>query len=413
MNSIYLSPEQPRWTPETEQDIQEAISQGLLEETHFLDLKREVATGRAENKELARDLAQFAVDGGTLLIGVEEVKGAPPALSPVALDGLSERVEQVARSVVDPPLFVTTTPLRSAANPEEGYLLVQVPASAMAPHMADGVYYGRGDKVRSRLSDAEVRRLHEGQRAGQDAVRGELVGHIGRDPVPKDERAQAHLFAVAVPAVPRPEMLLGLTGADDAYRRLFNVLQRGGALPNGLGETFAPRLSSASSVQRRSDGMAMTYGLTSGRVLEDRGYGRFVEDVMEVEFTEDGTLRLMTTRFSDSVDDGQQVLFASMMPILVRQFMGVTASVAQEVGYGGVWALGVGATGVAGLPVHTRGGWDGEHRVSSDLELYERFTSASTSELVERPGPVAERLVGRFVRGIGVESWQDVRAALD
>ncbi|MFZ1287573.1 MAG: hypothetical protein WAR57_11130 [Candidatus Phosphoribacter sp.] len=87
MNSIYLSQEQPRWTPETESDITSAITQGLLEETHFLDLKRELGSGRAENRELARDLAQFAIDGGALLVGVEEVKGGAPRLAPVALDG--------------------------------------------------------------------------------------------------------------------------------------------------------------------------------------------------------------------------------------------------------------------------------------------------------------------------------------
>jgi hypothetical protein len=159
--------------------------------------------------------------------------------------------------------------------------------------------------------------------------------------------------------------------------------------------------------------MALQNGLGSGRVLARGGVGQqFVEDAIEFEFAEDGTLRLMTTRFSDEINE-EQMLFASMMPILVRQFVGVTAAVAQEVGYGGVWALGVGATGTAGLRVYTNGGWGGDNRVSSDLELYERFTTAPTSELAEQPGPVADRLVGRFVRGIGVESWPEVRAALD
>lgn len=410
---IYLSQKQPRWTPETEGDIQVAIDQGLLEETHFLDLKREVSTGRSANKELARDLAQFAVDGGTLLIGVQEVDGSPPGLAPVELDGLSERVEQVARSAVDPPLFVTTTAIRSASNPEAGYLLVHVPASASAPHMADGTYYGRGDKVRSRLSDAEVRRLHEGQKAGRDAVRAELSAYVDRDPVPAGKRAQAHLFAVAIPAVPREEMLLSLTGSDNAHGRLYRLLQQGATLPDRLGESFSPRLTSASSLQRRSDGMALQGGLGPGRILLSGGVGQqFVEDAIEFEFGEDGALRLMTTRFSDEINE-EQMLFASMMPILVRQFVGVAAAVSKEVGYGGVWALGVGATGVAGLRVHTNGGWGGDSRVSSDLELYERFTTATTSELAEEPGPVAERLTGRFLRGIGVESWSEVRAALD
>ena len=415
MNSIYLSPAQPRWSPTYEQDLQDALAMGLLEETHHLDIKREVPTTRAANKELARDLAQFAVDGGTLLIGVDEVAGAPPALAPTALSGLSERVEQVARSAVDPPLYVASTAIPSAANPDVGYLLVHVPASASAPHMVDGVYYGRGDKVRSRLSDVEVRRLHQGQASAMDAVQAELSRYVSRDPVPKDLRRQAHLFAVAVPATPKPEMLLGLTGADDAYTRLFGLLQRGGNLPYGLGDSFAPRLLSATSLHRRSDGMALTYGLASGRELEERAPGRFIEDALEVEFGEDGVLRLMTTRLSDDVggDQGQQV-FATMMPILVRQFVGVAAATSQEVGYGGVWNLGVGATGVAGLHLYGRdGGFGATGRVSTDLEFYERFTSGAVAEMVQQPGPVAQRLVGRFVRGVGAESWEHVIAALN
>jgi hypothetical protein len=212
---------------------------------------------------------------------------------------------------------------------------------------------------------------------------------MDRDPVPKDKRLQAHMFAVAVPALPASEMLLGLTSDDDAYRRLFGLLQRGGDLPAGLGESIAPRLRSATDLQRRSDGMALTYGLARGRVLaSDVGADAyFNEDVMEVEFCEDGILRLMTTRLSDNVGDGEgQQLFATTMPILVRQFVGVVAAAAQEVGYGGVWRLGVGATGIAGLPVYARDGdFGGAVRVSTDLEVYARFTSAAVGEMVKQP----------------------------
>lgn len=68
---------------------------------------------------------------------------------------------------------------------------------------------------------------------------------------------------------------------------------------------------------------------------------------------------------------------------------------------------------IAGLVVRGSVGWDGNVRVSGDLRVYERFTSATTQEMVEQPGPVAERLVGRFLRAIGAEGLADVRAALD
>jgi hypothetical protein len=65
VTSIYLSSDNPRWIPKTEADLKAAIEGGLLEETHYLDLK-EAPSNKTDNKELARDLASFAVDGGTL-----------------------------------------------------------------------------------------------------------------------------------------------------------------------------------------------------------------------------------------------------------------------------------------------------------------------------------------------------------
>ena len=67
-----LTAEVPHWVPRSEDDLAEAIRLGLLEEGHHLDLKREISAGRAANKELARDLASFAVDGGILLVGISE-----------------------------------------------------------------------------------------------------------------------------------------------------------------------------------------------------------------------------------------------------------------------------------------------------------------------------------------------------
>ncbi|MFZ1287574.1 MAG: hypothetical protein WAR57_11135 [Candidatus Phosphoribacter sp.] len=137
------------------------------------------------------------------------------------------------------------------------------------------------------------------------------------------------------------------------------MLQRGADLPDGLGQSFSPHLGFATTFQRRSDGAAMSSGLDLGRELEDRGAGTSREVVIEVEFTEDGTVRLMTTRFSDEVD-AQQVLFPTMMPILVRQLVGVAAEVSQAVSYGGLWYLGLGATGISGLPVYSPDSWGRE-----------------------------------------------------
>src|SRR3989442_1354138 len=126
------------WRPVNEEEIAAAAATGLLEEGHYLDIKRELSSGKSVNKELARDLASFAVDGGRLIVGVDE-DTEPPSLHPVALAGLAERVEQVARSIVDQPLELRTDVVSASSQADRGYLVISVPVSPLAPHMVDHI----------------------------------------------------------------------------------------------------------------------------------------------------------------------------------------------------------------------------------------------------------------------------------
>jgi len=49
--------------PVDEGQLRTMVAQGLLDEGHSLELKRELAPGKAANKELAKDLCQFTIDG--------------------------------------------------------------------------------------------------------------------------------------------------------------------------------------------------------------------------------------------------------------------------------------------------------------------------------------------------------------
>jgi hypothetical protein len=60
--------------------------------------------GTAANKELARDLGQFTIDGGVLIIGADEGdETTPPSLTPVDLARLTKRIEEVAAKPGRPP----------------------------------------------------------------------------------------------------------------------------------------------------------------------------------------------------------------------------------------------------------------------------------------------------------------------
>ncbi len=113
----------------------------------------------------ATDRASFASDGGLLIYGVDEstTRRAPRRS---CLVQLPERLEQIALTAVTEPLFVRTLVLPTTADPTRGFVAVVVPPSEHAPPTVDGRYYGRGDKTKIALSDAQVSAIHAQRRTG-------------------------------------------------------------------------------------------------------------------------------------------------------------------------------------------------------------------------------------------------------
>ena len=86
-----------KWMPADEAGLLAAYQGGLLEERNWCDLKSSLPLSKAANAELARDLASFSVDGGTLIIGLDEKEPRGSPLTPVDLNQVTaERIEQVA-----------------------------------------------------------------------------------------------------------------------------------------------------------------------------------------------------------------------------------------------------------------------------------------------------------------------------
>lgn len=371
----------------------------MLEETHYLELKRELASGRSSNKEFARDLSSLAIDGGTLIIGVDE-KTTPPTLYPVPLRQLPERIEQIARATPDPPLPVITRTITSAADPGQGYVLVTVPISGLAPHMVDNIYFGRGDKTKIRLNDAEVMRHHRARKDTEETITGLLEDYVRRDPVPAEEQKHAHLFIVAAPVSPRREMLLDVVDGPDwaVFREFINA----GYQPYPLmRHSFSPDLHLAGSTAHRPDGIALTRGLTQDRHLEPAhadisGDG----DVLEIELTEDGALRVFTGRLSDELRDGEYLLIHTV-PVLVRRVVHIARAVSEHAGYLGPWMFGVAATRIGGLTaISSEMSFRSDRPLPQDARDYRQVATASAAELQQTPGAVTGRLVNRLLRAV-------------
>jgi hypothetical protein len=231
-----------------------------------VDFKRELSRGSGANKEHARDMAQFAIDGGVLVVGVDDNdKTRPPQLTPVDLDGLPERVDQIARSLVDEPLHVRIQVLEAAGQPGKGYLLVVVPPSPSAPHQVAGRYYGRGDTTKSVLSDAEVQRLHQLALRRQRDAEDLLDEEVRQDPWPPAPRGHAHLFGVAQPVSARPDLLQQVLKDPPGWHGFIHGRIRGGTAGQPLRDEWSPDLPRASDVSRRARGWALSSGIDPGR----------------------------------------------------------------------------------------------------------------------------------------------------
>jgi hypothetical protein len=397
--------------PKTEADLQAAVDGGLFEESHHLDLKK-APNSKGDNKELARDLASFAVDGGTLIIGVQENKDSRTfELVPQPLNGLPEKIEQVARTIPDPPLTVITEEVSAAADDGTGYLIVHIPANPLAPHMVDNRYFGRGDKTKYQMGDAEVVALHIRRRNAEAGILTLLRKEMDEDPL-RDIGAQSHLFLVAQPTAGRRDMCLPITGAKDWNQRLHTLIwcalesPRTRAALSGMG--FSPDLSSAHQGHRRARGVALSSsGLGAGRIYTPEGRSSD-EDVIELQFFEDGGLRLLMTRLSDansrtyeSPDEAEQIIFDSAVVVFTRHMLELIRLISEDVGYHGNWAVAVGANRLRGRRRWSQPMFAAYHRYSADT--YEESTGTTLAELREAQGTVTRRLLGPLLRSLDSE----------
>ncbi len=407
-----------RWLPSNEAELQAGLASGLAAEGHFFDAKRELAPGTSASRRLAIDLASLAVDGGVIVVGVAEDKEQRTfSLHPVPLIGLAERVDQVARSLVDPPLQVACTEVAASAD-GFGYLLISVPASPLAPHIVDGRYRGRSDTTNVVLSDGEVRRLHERAMLHRAKATEILRAEIARDPSPPTEQPEAHLFVIAQPVAADDELLFRAVAAGGLAGWVRDRVQSGGPC-HGAGTAYSPDLGSvATEVSRRADGVALaTYQVGPGRVPRPNGpAGVEGTDMLELEVREDGGLRLFCGRGSEEITEGKRVAFEALIAGLTVRVLLVAGEVVATTGYGGSWDLGLAVTNLRGCHAYSLHNQFGSRflDVPYSADVYEQTVRVESDALVRSPVEVLESLYGRLHRGLsgGGDPVRDLVARL-
>lgn len=411
---IYLGPALPRWQPRTIDDVQAAIDDGTLRERHWLDVKGLIASSDGARKDLAQDLVSFANDGGGLLIGVYEDKPTQTlTVRPVPLDGLAERIDQVARSRCDPPLYVVCHPLSSPMEDgarATGVLLVEVPPSPSAPHMTNGRYYGRGDTTNRILTDGEVAQLHAIRSGRQLTAERVIAAEVARNPVPTEHSELSHLFVVAQPLASPPDLLTPLIGSRELSALISGVPDR---VP-GSGN-FSPHWGHlATHNEPRAQGSGFrSYGMLGRRFLPD------LQDAQEgalldVEVHDNGQVTLFCGRASDKLGDEQHVLDAAVVG-LTRCITTLAGELGATAGYAGRWLLAVGVTDLAGK--YTSSAVNtirlGRSYSPFSADTYIDGTEAMTSELLNQPGAVTRRLVARLLRALGNDAGVHDQALAD
>lgn len=378
-----------------EADLEAAIARGDFTENHYCEAKRTLdGPSKANNKELARDLAQFALDGGVLVFGVEENKDDRHfSLKPFGIaNGALERIEQVAATACQPPLPVVPRFVDSADTDGGGYIVVEVPVSPHAPHMVDGKYLGRGETQKRYLTDTEVRSILTGRQ--RELGRAQVVQDelIAQDPLGDVGDRNVHFFAVALPLGP----IVGDLEADrevvqDAYFGAKKFVRNEHML-----STY-PTTFRAIAI----GGTLRSQSLVDGVDTSDAQRFRVsvLDQSAEFGVRHDGGVWCYHSRASKLVEPGGRMLFPDQVEDGARMVLGAAAGWAKRFTYRGSWSVGVALTGLAGSKPYRQEIWGTEHPLTD--ETYFRFTRTTTAEMTTEVDEVARRLVSRFLAMCG------------
>ncbi|MEU4674677.1 hypothetical protein AB0F91_43710 [Amycolatopsis sp. NPDC023774] len=260
---------------------------------------------------------------------------------------LRDRVARVATTRVTPPLNVDLIPISNPADPAQEVLLVVVPASADAPHMADEKYWGRSATGKRPLTDAEAQRLWAQRHHQRETFLDHLLAMPETfDPVRGQDTRFGHLYLYLRPAKPPTSTVTEVLAQQSSPAWIRKV------------ETFPakwwPSLASLEHRVPHPDGIALATYVVPNR--EEVGE-RFEEGLLYLLVDDHGAVQVVSvpgTRVWDMRDVPEprddfciSPNYAMELTHQVLQLAGIT--LADNAGYFGRWNVGVHMTGLKGL----------------------------------------------------------------
>lgn len=177
-------------------DLERVVAEAVREDDD-LDFKQSLyGGGDADKRELAADVASLANRrGGILVLGVEEEDGAADQLLAVSVsDGEEQRMRSIVASLVLPYVELSIRRIDHPNEPDQGFYVLIVPPSAMAPHAVRkdrDLRYPRRDGTTTRwLSESEVADAYRDRfriAADQGARADRLVRELFQEIDPEDD----------------------------------------------------------------------------------------------------------------------------------------------------------------------------------------------------------------------------------
>lgn len=400
-------------------DLRTAVEDGSFDENHYLEAKQVLKTKSAKDKvELARDLAQFAFDGGTVVFGIAESKDVGDggfSMAPMSLSsGMREQIEQIAQERCQPPLSVRVRILPESDAAESGCVVVEVPPSPRVPHMVDGKFPLRGESTRRFLNHSEVMLWASRANDARDDVRRLLEDHVARDPYTGGDPGTAHLFGIAVPLSSRHD---GLPDSDEAPSLLLdsrNAHERRWRARFGRADKRSREmlgttpLSRASEAHPRSGEIAVRSRslhelATTGEEVSDE------TDLAEWSIDESGAVRIYDTGMAQRRvgQNGQQVYSTwSSAPVEIAGILVESARLsAERIGYRGEWGIGLAGSGLRGVRLRADETFFHPRHPVVDRDDFVKLILVSGSELESDPGAVLDELVRPLLRMLNDEGY--------
>lgn len=303
----------------------------------------------------------MSTDGGALVYGVgEDASGQPRLLTPIALKGAAERIDQVAQHSVSGSLQIRFQTLRYDEDPGRGFLIAEVPASPLAPHQVkvgnDRRFYGRSDTGNRLLSEAEIERLYERRRRLDVDREALLADCIAASPLGSPTPHQEGFLQAFVHPAIRDEDLWdrALAGQQGDERRLLDSIREAATAISPTGGWGGAQLGTVYNWRQRG---ADKWSLDTGSLTDDPSALKPRRRVL-ADLGMDGRCYLFQGGAAD-IDDRTNpehpifVFHERGTALALAQFLGLVHALYEAGGQFGPVDVGIAVTGLRGaVSVH-------------------------------------------------------------